>query len=86
METWSTNWIKQERVSHTLLTTPPNTVTSLIDPIEYIPHPGGLGLGATPRPPDPKKKQKIKKPGEIEVKVRKMKRWKKRKKKGKGVV
>ncbi|XP_019849722.1 PREDICTED: G patch domain and KOW motifs-containing protein-like [Amphimedon queenslandica] len=40
----------------------------LIEPIEYIPHPGGLGLGATPKPPDPKKKNRIKKPGEIEIK------------------
>ena len=40
----------------------------LVEPIEFIPHPGGLGLGATPKPPEPKK-NKIKKPGEIERKV-----------------
>ena len=39
-----------------------------MEPIEFIPHPGGLGLGATPKPPEPKK-NKIKKPGEIERKV-----------------
>lgn len=50
-----------------LSSTPP--LYSLIEPIEYIAHPGGLGLGATPRPPDPKKKAKIKKPGGVEKKV-----------------
>ena len=33
-----------------------------MEPIEFIPHPGGLGLGATPKPPEPKT-NKIKKPG-----------------------
>ena len=40
----------------------------LVEPIEFIPHPGGLGLGATPKPPEPKK-NRVKKPGEIERKV-----------------
>ena len=48
---------------------------SLIDPIEFIPRPGGLGLGAVPAPPelldDKKKKRRnrIKLPGDVEKKV-----------------
>ena len=46
----------------------------LIDPIEFIRRPGGLGLGAVPAPPelmdDKKKKKKNKiKPGDEERKV-----------------
>ena len=47
----------------------------LIDPIEFIRRPGGLGLGAVPAPPElmdnkkKKKKNKIKLPGDEDRKV-----------------
>ena len=44
-------------------------VCRLKEPIEFIPHVGGLGLGALPRAAPPKKKNWIKKPGEEAPKV-----------------
>ena len=45
------------------------TTYRLVEPIEFIARPHGLGLGAMPKPKEPPKKNRIKKPGEEPKKV-----------------